>query len=53
MDRQFNVLIKAVGGDGEKGTVHNTTFGVHFHTQKFIKPPIKKKLHNFHLLCIS
>jgi hypothetical protein len=30
MDRQFNLLIKAVGGDGEKGTIINTKFGYTF-----------------------
>jgi hypothetical protein len=29
MNRQFNLLIKAVGGDGEKRTVRNIKFGVH------------------------
>jgi len=30
MDQQFNLLIKAVGEDGEKGTIINTKFGYTF-----------------------
>ena len=43
MHRQFNPLIQAAGGDGEKGTICNIKFGVKFH-KKIIKLPNKNNL---------
>ena len=38
MDRQFNLLLKAVEGDDEKRKILNIKFGVHFQNKiKFIK----------------
>jgi hypothetical protein len=34
MDRHFNLLIKAVAGDGEKKKIRNIKFGLHFHKKK-------------------
>lgn len=41
MDRQFNLLIKTVEGDGEESAIRNIKFGVHI--QKKIKNLILKR----------
>jgi len=33
MDRKLNELIKAVGGDGKKGTIRNTKFRENINTK--------------------
>jgi hypothetical protein len=52
VDPQFNLLIKAGGGDGEKRKICNIKFGYAFTKKKFIKPPLKKELRNIHLYSI-
>jgi hypothetical protein len=36
LDRQFNVLNKEAGGDGEKRAIPNIKFGVNFHKKNKI-----------------